>query len=281
MHSSTSPVKPPVSYYGGKIRMAGLIVKLIPKHTLYCEPYCGGAAVFFRKPPSDIEVLNDHEYLVVNFYKVLKDPLKVKGLQEMLAQTPYSRQQLHMARHLITHRHHFGEKALARAFWMLCNVGFSGTMEGGYSFTKTSNKTVKAFHRKKERINEALIQRLQNVDIEYREALDVIHSRDTENSFFYVDPPYVADSPVNQGHYAGFTQDNYEELLETLNQIKGKFLLSNYPSKLLSQYIKKHNRYVVVKETKITANNSQKGSPRRTKTEMLVANYPLSDVLEK
>ena len=173
--------------------MSAKIVSLIPPHTLYCEPFCGGAAVFFKKPPSEIEVLNDHDVFIVNFYQVLKNPIKVAGLKASLEQTPYSRQQLQLAHHIYTHQEHYGTVAKAWAFWMLCNLSFSGTMGGGYKFSKKSNKNVKAFHRKKDLICDELIKRLNNVDIECRDALKVIQSRDTEDSFFYVDPPYIVN----------------------------------------------------------------------------------------
>lgn len=52
-------LKTPITYYGGKQMMCGKIVPLIPKHRLYCEPFAGGAAIYFAKEPSELEVLND------------------------------------------------------------------------------------------------------------------------------------------------------------------------------------------------------------------------------
>jgi DNA adenine methylase len=43
-------VKAAFSYAGGKQRMASRIVKLLPKHTVYVEPFVGGAAVLCAKP---------------------------------------------------------------------------------------------------------------------------------------------------------------------------------------------------------------------------------------
>ncbi len=110
-----------------------------------------------------------------------------------LNKTPYSRQQLQLANHIYTHQEHYGMIAKARAFRMLCNLSFSANIGGGYKFSKKSNKNVKAFHRKKELITPELIERLNNVDLECRDALLVIKSRDTQDSFFYVDPPYIVN----------------------------------------------------------------------------------------
>lgn len=49
----------PLSYIGGKRRIAKQLVALIPDHTTYVEPFAGGAQVFFHKPRSKVEVLND------------------------------------------------------------------------------------------------------------------------------------------------------------------------------------------------------------------------------
>src|SRR5260370_733371 len=60
----------PLPYIGGKNRLATKIISLLPEHTTYVEPFAGGAQVLFHKPPSNIEVLNDLDYDVVNFFRV-------------------------------------------------------------------------------------------------------------------------------------------------------------------------------------------------------------------
>src|SRR2546427_11471547 len=60
----------PLSYIGGKNRLAKRLIAIFPKHTTYVEPFAGGAQVFFRKEPSKVEVLNDLDGEVVNFYRV-------------------------------------------------------------------------------------------------------------------------------------------------------------------------------------------------------------------
>src|SRR5271154_6845463 len=60
----------PLSYIGGKNRLAKRVISIFPKHTTYVEPFAGGAQVFFRKEPSKVEVLNDLDGEMVNFYRV-------------------------------------------------------------------------------------------------------------------------------------------------------------------------------------------------------------------
>jgi hypothetical protein len=59
----------PIPYIGGKNRLAAKIITLFPEHATYVEAFAGGAQVFFRKEPSKVEVLNDKDYEVVNFFR--------------------------------------------------------------------------------------------------------------------------------------------------------------------------------------------------------------------
>jgi DNA adenine methylase len=66
-------MKTPITYYGGKQLMAKYILPMIPEHILYCEPFAGGAAIFFAKLPSEVEVLNDTNRELINFYRVVQN----------------------------------------------------------------------------------------------------------------------------------------------------------------------------------------------------------------
>jgi DNA adenine methylase len=62
----------PLAYVGGKRRLAPLIIRLLPVHTTYVEPFAGGCQVFFQKQPSKVEVLNDLNDGVFNFLRVIQ-----------------------------------------------------------------------------------------------------------------------------------------------------------------------------------------------------------------
>lgn len=64
----------------------------MPEHHSYLDPYFGGGGIFFEKPPSKIETVNDLDGDVVNFFRVIQNPESCQELQEWLTYTPYSRQ---------------------------------------------------------------------------------------------------------------------------------------------------------------------------------------------
>ncbi len=66
-------MKTPIVYYGGKQRLFDRIISLVPSHTIYCEPFVGGGAVFMEKPRSKTEIINDLDGMIAIFYRVMKN----------------------------------------------------------------------------------------------------------------------------------------------------------------------------------------------------------------
>src|SRR5438309_7611216 len=60
----------PLAYIGGKNRLAKQIISILPEHTTYVEAFAGGAQIFFHKDPSKVEILNDLDFEIVNFFRV-------------------------------------------------------------------------------------------------------------------------------------------------------------------------------------------------------------------
>ena len=244
--------QPPAPYYGGKGRLASRIVKLIPDHDLYNEPFIGGGYVFWAKPSSSIEVINDVNGLVINFYKVLKD--KFKALQKLIDNTLYSFQEHQHACLMYKNPELFTYVQLAWAYWVCCCQGFASKICSGWGYEKLLD-------------SEYYTKRLESVYIECRDALKVIQNRDVERAFHYIDPPYPGTS---QGHYGkfGFDKRRFVELLELLLDIKGKFILSSYPYPELTQFVNQNGWHQVSFKQTISVNKSGK-----QKTEVLTANF--------
>ena len=260
--------KTPITYYGGKQNLLSKILPLIPKHRIYTEAFFGGGAVFFAKEPSESEVINDTNNMVVNFYEVCKtdfDSLKTK-----IEATLFSRATYTVALTMYRMPHLFSREQCAWAFYVGTNMGFSCQI-GSWGYDKYS-KRVKVFRNKKLLFDIAIYKRLENTQVENNDACKVIESRDMEDAFHYVDPPYI-DS--NQGHYAGYSENDYKQLLDVLSNVKGKFLLSSYPSDILRAYAEKNGWHTKIFDKPLSARKAETGKPRPRKIEVLTANYPL------
>jgi DNA adenine methylase len=260
--------KTPISYYGGKQNMLKEILPRIPDHKIYTESFFGGGAVFFAKNPVKSEVINDTNNMVVNFYEVLKTDFK--GLVTKIESTLFSRASYIVANTIYKMPHLFDKLQQAWAFYIATNMGFSCKI-GSWGYDKYG-KRLKTFLNKKMNFSFDAAIRLKHAQIESKDAISVIESRDTIDTFHYVDPPYI-DS--NQGHYGGYTKNDYNNLLECLSKVKGKFLLSSYPSDILDEFIQKNEWDTISFEKPLSAQKSN-GQSRSRKVEVLTANYPIN-----
>lgn len=261
-------LRTPISYYGGKQKLVATILSFMPPHKLYCEPFLGGAAVFFGKQPSPIEVINDTNKELINFYRICKN--RFHDLSALVRTTLHSREEHDNAWIIYNKPHLFDEVRRAWAVWVLSTQSFSAMLDGSWGYDKTDQTTTTKITNKREQFTEQLALRLQNAQIECADATYIIQSRDTKHSFFYCDPPYYNS---NCGHYDGYTEDDFQALLETLAKIEGKFMLSSYPSSLLKQYRKQYNWNMWSIEQGVSV-NAKSGYLKR-KVEVITANFEL------
>ena len=257
----------PISYYGGKQRLVNVILPMIPDHTLYAEPFCGGAAIFFAKQPSLVEVINDTNGEVVNFYEVLKTDFE--RLKARVEVSMHSRQMHSDASVIYNNPHLFGKVDRAWALWVSATQSFSSQVDGSFGYDRIKNTTSKKIANKVLGFTQEYAVRLSRVQIESTDALRIIKTRDFADAFFYCDPPYYN---ACMGHYGGYSLEDFERLLIALSGIKGKFLLSSYPSDVLTKYTEELGWQHKELYQTVSVNNKA-AKPGKLKTEVLTANY--------
>jgi DNA adenine methylase len=256
----------PITYYGGKQKLVPKILPLIPAHTIYCEPFTGGGAVFFSKPPSVNEVLNDTNRELINFYRVVQNDFT--SLEKEVRITLYSRDLHRKAWVIYNNPDMFSQIKRAWAVWVLSSQGFSGQLTATWG-RDNKNTVTRKLTNKKAAFTEDLAIRLQNVQLEAADALYIINSRDDAQTFFYCDPPYPNS---DCGHYDGYSMDDFEALLKTLSTVQGRFLLSSYPSEVLTAYTQANGWQSKVFEQGVSVNT--KSGYQKKKWEVLTWNYP-------
>jgi len=260
--------KTPISYYGGKLNMLKHILPNIPKHTIYTESFFGGGAVFFAKEPAESEIINDTDHIAMVFYEVIQSDFE--NLKQKIQATPFARATYKVALTIYRMPHLFSTLQCAWAFYIATNMAFAHNI-GSWGYDKYG-KCKTTFDNKKKAFKKSIADRLENAVIESNDAIKVIKSRDAEDAFHYVDPPYVNTA---QGNYSGYTMEDYIALLDTLSEIQGKFLLSSYESDILAAYSEKHGWHTISFSKPLSSSKVQKGKSRKKKIEVLTANYPL------
>lgn len=218
--------RPIVRYHGGKWKLAPWILSHFPAHRCYVEPFGGGGSVLLRKPRSYAEVYNDLDGEIVNLFRTARD--HGFELKRQLETTPFSRDEftdaytpslgpVTQARKTIVRAFMgFGSNAHHRATGFRANSNRSGTTPA-HDWANYSHALP------------AIIERLQGVVIENRDALKVLWQHDSPQTLFYVDPPYPAGTRDKGSDYNHeMTDDEHRVLAASLNQLSGMVILSGY-----------------------------------------------------
>jgi DNA adenine methylase len=262
-------MKTPIRWYGGKQRMLKYILPLVPEHTTYTESFFGGGALYFTKEPVQVEVINDISKEAINFYSVtVKDFDK---LQTEISSTLHSHSAFDDAKVVYAYPHLFDDIKRAWAFFTLSSQSFASNMSS-YGFEVTGGRNfTSGIDRKRTGFTDEFKKRLANTNIECDDALKVITRYDCDTTFHYVDPPYFNSDCCA---YKGYTEADFKNLLETLSKVKGKFLLSSYPSEILTEYTTANGWHTTSVNKNVSVNN-RRGAKYKAKTEVLTANYPI------
>jgi DNA adenine methylase len=254
-------MKPPISYYGGKQNMLVHLLPLIPKHETYVEPFFGGGALFFAKNPAPLEVINDTNELIINFYRQMV--INFDALNLEIKATMHSRASHFKAGQIIKGKVESTDLEKAWAVYVSIGQGFGNVMGSGWGYEKSVKSVVAVIWNSKRTNFINYKDRLQDVQIDCQDALKVIKLYDSENTLFYCDTPYYNS---DCGHYKGYTEDNYKELIDLLLTIKGKFILSSYPNPVIDsmQWIYRND---------IVQNRAVNAAKGATKIETIITNY--------
>ena len=227
-----STMKPPFSYYGGKTKLAKHIVPLIPKHTVYCEPFCGSGAVMFAKPWPDIknqdhyrEVLNDLDKRIFTFFTQLQAKDSREALIQRLQCTPYHEHFYQKAQAICREPESYSEEDQAWAFFVSISMSFANKLNRGWGRTTYKYNQAATWNRSMVPHLAETMDRFSATYFSCMDALTCIEYWDSPQTLFYCDPPYVG---TDQGHYDGYTQKDLEALIEKLDKCQGSFILSGY-----------------------------------------------------
>lgn len=248
----------PIKWRGGKKNLRKRIIEMIPEHHCYIEPFAGALWVLFGKEKSKVEVINDIDRNLINFYSVIKN--NINNFLEMFDTYLISRDEFNYLKNL--DENDLSDLMLAYRFYYLNKNSFGGDMT---SFN--------SYYRDKPYLNDNALKllkkahdRLKDVWIENMDYKEIIKRFDKKDSFFYLDPPYYE---TNNGTYRSGKNINFEELKLTLDDIKGKWLLTINDNTYIRELFKNYH----IEEVKVQYNMSKDASGRGKFSELIIKNY--------
>ncbi len=229
-----------IKYPGAKWSVADWIISLMPPHKSYLEPFFGSGAVFFSKPPSRIETINDMDGEIVNLFRVIRD--QPEALERAVALTPYSRKEYDAA----WVRHYAGDVTDPVKLDRLTLIRYWQT-HGSCSFYKSGWKhdlagreyayAARYWCCLPEWIAQS-VGRLKEAQIENSPAVDLIVRFRNSQVLIYADPPYVLSTRKQRQYRVEMADDaQHVELLEALLAHPGPVMLSGYDNELYNDML--------------------------------------------
>lgn len=252
-----------LKYPGAKNRIAPWIVKYIPEHKVYVEPFAGSLAILFHKPRSHIETVNDLDGEVVNFFRILRD--KADELERLISLTPFSREEYQKA-----YESTEDDVENARRFAVKCWMGFGcgNLYQNGFKSGQQAHSPnpARAWGELPETMKFAAA-RLKGVQIEKLPATELIRRYDTPDVFIYADPPYLRGIRKKYLYKYEMSDAEHEGMLQLLVTHPGKILLSGYDNEMYNSILEGWNKTQMI-------TYAERG---RKRVETLWMNYKIQD----
>ena len=231
-HINVTSVRSPIIWMGGKRKALMKLLSRIPEHECYCEVFGGGGSLLFAKPPSRVEVYNDIDSTLVDFFRLLQDPNAFKRFHDKLKSTPFSREVYDDFSKTWQNQTDRFERIYR--WFVAMRQSFQGKL-GSWGYSRVGNSGGSLASRSRTIIDELpeVVYRLRGVGIENDSWEAILDRYDAETTFFYLDPPYFPEKRVTGADYKHeLSVDDHRRLLERILTLEGKVLLSGYRNEL-------------------------------------------------
>jgi len=271
----------PFPWFGSKARLSKWIINLMPNHEGYAELFGGTGSVLLRKPPSKIEIFNDINNGITNFFSVVRDNTKTKILKKKLLLTPYNERDFHLFKDGWKNQQNDVEKAFQ--WYYVAQLSFSGIWSKGPRFALESQAssvpaTIQMYLSSIDNL-ELLYNRIRNVQILNRDWKKCFNLCNSKDFLIYLDPPYIPATRIDGFYPNEMSPENHEELVDKIVDSKAMIILSGYGHSIYDDLLK--NKWKkITKEVRATCSHDVSGFARKgIRTECLYFNNRISKIL--
>lgn len=196
----------------------------VPSYEVYVEVFGGGASLLFALPPAKVEVYNDLDGGLFDFFSVLRDPEKFGQFYGLAMCSPYSRRLYDECRETWE-----GEQDVVVRAWkwfVVARQSFSGVFGNSWGYGIVKNVVNGYFHTIENLPK--IHKRIMGVQIECNDFQKVLEAYDSPRTFFYCDPPYAKETRRQGGYKHEMSAEDHVRLVDCLLKVRGKVILSGY-----------------------------------------------------
>jgi len=240
-HSSAmaKKINTPFGYFGSKNKIALQLCSDLPPHTCWVEAFCGSAALTLRKKPAQIEVINDIDNEIFNFFEQLRK--NTAALIEVVKLTPYAEQELVASR---IPQEGLSDLERARRFLvqsMMSINGVFGEERGGFSYSDSFSRNgqdarVSRWNNMPKRL-EQVVERLKKVRVENKDAMRLMKRYlSRPNTLMYLDPPYLGERTIGYNQEAN-DLEFHTNMLKMVNKAHCMIFISAYEHPLYDELL--------------------------------------------
>lgn len=225
MSASTSPLP----YTGNKRCIINTILAVMPEHSVYIEPCCGSAEIFFSKPKAEKEIINDYNGDLINLFRIVQNSDKLAFLLGRIFLSVNSEQIFKLNKERLRNTPNILDdvtetaKIVAGASWKDVKNAVAFFENQVYSFSSTGQTFGIARRDIVQRIPRLIsaYNRFHDAIILHRDYKDVIKELACEGCYIVLDPPYKG----TEGMYpkANFDSAEHEILFDLMADVNTKF----------------------------------------------------------
>lgn len=230
--------RPLLRYFGGKWQMRHWIIEHLPPHEFYAEPFAGAASILLAKEPAPKgEIINDLNGEVVNLFRVMQSKEYGDELMRRLEWTPFAHAEFTAAQTCQTDDPI--ERARKTLILSFMGIELRGIVESRTGFRMGNVDLARLDQEGKNTFRncardwenwklaaQTIRDRLSNVMIYERDALEFIDLMDAPTCLLYVDPPYAHETRAQTRYAIEFT--DHDRLVTRLLACKAMVVLSGY-----------------------------------------------------
>lgn len=278
---------PTMKYIGGKyMQLPWLLPRLPVDARVYCEPFGGSGVVLANRPRAAVEVYNDLNKNMANFYRVL--PERWQDLKDRLALTPYGLADFQAAMDLDVEDDPFewAWRYYICVWQSWFGLGSTKPTTWGFDLKpEVSNSPglcVCRYMSSQYKLK-WLADRMRGVVVETMPAVEVMRKYDAPDAFFYLDPPYVMSGRNSDANmYANeMTDDEHVELLNAMKALRGRWVISGYDNALYNDMLAGYSSYTSAPHVSaFTNHNLDRRETTIRRTEMAWANFDIESELD-